>query len=103
MLTADLDGLKDERQAGGRENDFGAHLVVLEDPENNFAAQNVIPVLRTSKQSDKLTQVLDAVSAQITTEELIALNTSVSGDQKVEPAAAATAWVKDKGLDQPVS
>ncbi|MFY2789114.1 ABC transporter substrate-binding protein [Rhodococcus sp. KRD162] len=78
-------------------------LVVLEDPENNFAAQNVIPVLRTAKQSDKLTQVLDAVSAQITTDELIALNTSVSGDEKAEPAAAAAAWVKDKGLDQPVS
>lgn len=78
-------------------------LVVLEDPENNFAAQNIIPVLNTSKQSDKLTQVLDAVSAQITTEELIALNTSVSGDAKVEPAAAAKAWVADKGLDQPVS
>lgn len=78
-------------------------LVVLEDPENNFAAQNVIPVLRTSKQSDKLTQVLDAVSALITTDELIALNTSVSGDAKVEPAAAAKAWVADKGLDKPVS
>ncbi|AYJ52157.1 ABC transporter substrate-binding protein [Rhodococcus sp. P1Y] len=78
-------------------------LVVLEDPENNFAAQNVIPVLRTSKQSDKLTEVLDAVSAQITTDELIALNTSVSGDAKIEPAAAAKAWVADKGLDQPVS
>lgn len=78
-------------------------LVVLEDPENNFAAQNIIPVLNTAKQSDKLTQVLDAVSAQITTEELIALNTSVSGDAKVEPLAAAKAWVADKGLDKPVS
>lgn len=78
-------------------------LVVLEDPENNFAAQNIIPVLRKSKQSDELTKVLDAVSALITTDELIALNTSVSGDAKVEPAAAAKAWVADKGLDQPVS
>lgn len=78
-------------------------LVVLEDPENNFAAQNIVPVLNKSKQSDKLTQVLDAVSAKITTDELIALNTSVSGDEKVEPAAAAATWVKDKGLDQPVS
>ncbi|QCB52196.1 ABC transporter substrate-binding protein [Rhodococcus sp. PAMC28707] len=78
-------------------------LVVLEDPENNFAAQNIIPVLNTAKQSDKLTKVLDAVSAQITTEELIALNTSVSGDAKVEPAAAAKAWVAQKGLDKPIS
>lgn len=78
-------------------------LVVLDDPENNFAAQNIIPVLNSAKQSDKLTKVLDAVSAQITTEELIALNTSVSGDTKTEPAAAAKAWVADKGLDKPVS
>ncbi|GGG14521.1 putative amino acid ABC transporter, substrate binding protein [Rhodococcoides trifolii] len=78
-------------------------LVVLEDPENVFAAQNVVPLYNASKKSDKLTQVLDAVSSKITTEELIALNTEVSGDAKTEPLAAAQAWVKEQGLDQPVS
>ena len=71
------------------ENNF----VVLEDPKNNFPAQNVVPVLRASKSSDKLKTVLDAVSAKLTTEELLALNVQVSGDTKTEPAAAAKAWV----------
>ncbi|WP_234552502.1 ABC transporter substrate-binding protein [Rhodococcus qingshengii] len=81
------------------ENNF----VVLEDPKNNFPAQNVVPVLRASKSSDKLKTVLDAVSAKLTTEELLALNVQVSGDTKTEPAAAAKAWVTAQGLDKPVS
>ncbi|QNG18093.1 ABC transporter substrate-binding protein [Rhodococcus triatomae] len=80
-------------------NDF----VVLEDPENNFPAQHVVPVIRAAKSSDKLTSVLDAASAKLTTEELIALNTEVSGDAKVEPAAAAQQWVAAQGLDEPIS
>ncbi len=78
-------------------------LVVLEDPKNNFAAQNVVPLFNTAKQSDKLLSVLDAVSAKITTEELISLNTAVSGASKTEPAAAAAAWVRAQGLDQPIA
>jgi osmoprotectant transport system substrate-binding protein len=79
------------------------NFVVLEDPQNNFPAQNVVPVLRASKSSDKLKTVLDAVSAKLTTEELLALNVQVSGDTKTEPAAAAKAWVTAQGLDKPVS
>ncbi|MFD4179565.1 ABC transporter substrate-binding protein [Rhodococcus sp. NPDC058514] len=80
-------------------NDF----VVLSDPKNNFPAQNVVPVLRANKQSEKLTAVLNAVSAKLTTDELVALNDSVSGDTKTEPAAAASQWVTAQGLDKPVS
>ncbi|NLU83895.1 ABC transporter substrate-binding protein [Rhodococcus sp. HNM0569] len=79
-------------------NDF----VVLADPENNFPAQNVVPVIRAAKSSDKLQAALDAVSAQLTTDELVALNDSVSGDAKTEPAQAAQQWVAAKGLDEPV-
>ncbi|ABG97781.1 ABC amino acid transporter, substrate binding component [Rhodococcus jostii RHA1] len=78
-------------------------FVVLADPQNNFAAQNVVPVVRAPKSSDKLTRALDALSAKLTTEELVALNDSVSGDAKTEPAAAAKQWVTDQGLDKPVS
>lgn len=78
-------------------------LVALADPDNNFPAQNVVPVFNPSKQSDKLTMVLDAVSEKLTTEELLALNQEVSGEAKTEPAAAATAWVAEQGLDTPVS
>jgi osmoprotectant transport system substrate-binding protein len=76
------------------ENDF----VVLEDPESNFAAQNVVPVLNADAVTDEITQVLDALSAELTTEDLLALNGRVSGDEKIEPAVAAREWLEEKGL-----
>ena len=45
---------------------------------------------------------MDAVSAALTTEDLIALNTAVSGNRGVDPADAARDWVRDHGFDQPV-
>ncbi|WP_459963608.1 ABC transporter substrate-binding protein [Nocardia sp. IFM 10818] len=78
------------------------NLVVLEDPKNNFPAQNVVPLFNAAKKSDKLVAVLDAVSAKLTTAELISLNTAVSGSAKTEPAAAAKTWVAAQGLDKPV-
>ncbi|PWD52428.1 glycine/betaine ABC transporter substrate-binding protein [Serinibacter arcticus] len=76
------------------DNDF----VVLEDPDANFAAQNVVPVLNSDKVTDQITEVLDAISAELTTEDLLALNGQVSGDEKLEPAEAARAWLEEKGL-----
>lgn len=78
------------------------HLVVLADPKHNFAAQNVVPVINANKMTPKVTKVLDAVNAELTTAELIALNESVSGDTKTEPATAASRWVAAQGLDKPV-
>ncbi|MFB7722676.1 MULTISPECIES: ABC transporter substrate-binding protein [unclassified Nocardia] len=78
------------------------NLVVLADPLHNFAAQNVVPLFNTAKKSDKLIAVLDAVSAKLTTAELIGLNTAVSGSAKTEPAAAAKAWVQAQGLNKPI-
>ncbi|WP_460718332.1 ABC transporter substrate-binding protein [Nocardia heshunensis] len=79
------------------------NLVVLADPKHNFPPQNVVPLYNTSKKSDKLGKVLDAVSAKLTTAELISLNTAVSGSSKTEPAAAAKAWVTAQGLDKPIA
>lgn len=73
-------------------------LVVLEDPEGHFAAQNVVPVVREDRLSDEAQDALDAVSAELTTDDLIALNLRVSGDEKAEPATAAADWLEDKGL-----
>ncbi|GAA4506284.1 ABC transporter substrate-binding protein [Brevibacterium yomogidense] len=73
-------------------------LVVLEDPEGHFAAQNVVPVVREDRLSDEAQAALDAVSAELTTDDLIALNLRVSGDEKAEPATAAADWLEDKGL-----
>ncbi|WP_431967975.1 ABC transporter substrate-binding protein [Nocardia sp. bgisy134] len=77
-------------------------LVVLADPKHNFPAQNVIPLFNAAKKSDKAIAALNAVSAKLTTEQLIELNKAVSGSSKTEPAAAAKAWVAAQGLNTPV-
>ncbi len=78
-------------------------LVVLADPENNFPAANVVPVVNAQKMSDELKRILDAVSAALTTEALIDLNTSVSGNAGIDPDEAARNWVRDNGFDQPLA
>ncbi|MDY6999330.1 MAG: ABC transporter substrate-binding protein [Actinomycetota bacterium] len=77
-------------------------LVVLEDPKNNFLAANVIPLVSSQKKSDELKTVLDAVSAALTTEDLIRLNTETSGNSGINPDEAAAAWVADNGFDEPL-
>ncbi|BCT76956.1 putative amino acid ABC transporter, substrate binding protein [Sinomonas cyclohexanicum] len=73
-------------------------LVVLDDPKNNFIAQQVVPLVRTDTVSDKAKAALNAVSKQLTTDDLVNLNRAVSGSQKQSPADAAKAWLKEKGL-----
>ena len=77
-------------------------LVVLEDPKNAFLAANVVPLVASQKMSNELKTVLDAVSAKLTTESLIELNTSVEGNQGVDPDEAAEKWVQTNGFDQPI-
>lgn len=78
------------------------NLVVLEDPENNFLAANVVPLVSAQKKSDDLKTVLDAVSAKLTTEDLIRLNTEATGNSGINPDEAAQNWVRDNGFDQPL-
>jgi osmoprotectant transport system substrate-binding protein len=73
-------------------------LVVLQDPKNNWLAQQVLPVIKTDKVSDTAKTALNNVSKQLTTDDLISLNRLVSGDQKLSPKAAADQWLKDKGI-----
>jgi osmoprotectant transport system substrate-binding protein len=78
------------------------NLVVLEDPKNNFLAANVIPLVSSQKKSDELKRVLDAVSAKLTTDDLIELNTATSGNAGVNADEAARKWVSDNGFDKPI-
>lgn len=73
-------------------------LVVLEDPKNNFNAQQVLPVYNKAKMTDKARDALNAVSRILTTDDLVDLNRAVSGSQKEDAKDAATAWLKDKGI-----
>jgi osmoprotectant transport system substrate-binding protein len=77
-------------------------LVVLEDPKNVFLSANVVPLVSSQKMSNELKTVLDAVSAKLTTDALIALNTAVEGNQGIDPDEAASKWIKDNGFDKPI-
>jgi osmoprotectant transport system substrate-binding protein len=77
-------------------------LVPLEDPKNVFLAANVVPLVASQKMSNELKTVLDAVSAKLTTDALIDMNTAVEGNQGVDPDEAAEKWIKDNGFDKPV-
>ncbi len=73
-------------------------LVVLEDPENMISSQNVIPLVAESVYSDKLAEVLNAVSAALTTDDLIALRDRVEGEEKASASTAAKDWLEEKNL-----
>lgn len=73
-------------------------LVTLEDPKNLIAAQNVVPLIRDDAESDEVESVLDAVSAKLTTEELLKLNTAFAADSKPTAATVAADWLKANGL-----
>jgi len=71
-------------------------LVVLDDPKNLLLAQNVLPLIR-SDYADDVAAILNPVSAALTTDTLIAFNTSSSVDQE-SSAQIATDWLTEQGL-----
>ncbi|HYP72600.1 MAG TPA: ABC transporter substrate-binding protein [Microbacterium sp.] len=71
-------------------------LVTLEDPEGLFLASNVVPLVSTSV-SDDIAEVINAVSAALTPEGLVALNVQSTEDQ-ASPEDIAAGWLKDNGL-----
>ena len=73
-------------------------LVTLEDPESMIAAQNVVPLINSDKATDEVTEVLNGISAELTTEDLLDLNGKNQGADKTAPAELAKQWLTDKGL-----
>ena len=71
--------------------------VVLEDPKNLYTAQNVLPLINSEKASDTVKAALDAVSAKLTTEDLIKMNEQVSLE-KQNAEDVAQKWLSDAGL-----
>jgi osmoprotectant transport system substrate-binding protein len=78
------------------------HLVVLDDPEHNFLAGNIVPLVNSQKKSDRLKDVLDAVSAKLTSSDVANLNASVSGNSGIDPDQAARNWLRGNGFDHPI-
>uniref|UniRef100_UPI002B26B06D glycine betaine ABC transporter substrate-binding protein n=1 Tax=Nocardioides sp. TaxID=35761 RepID=UPI002B26B06D len=73
-------------------------LVVLEDPENMISSQNIIPLLSEQILTDELADVHNAVSAELDTDDLIALRDRVEGDEKASAETAAADWLAENGL-----
>ncbi|HEY1158471.1 MAG TPA: ABC transporter substrate-binding protein [Arthrobacter sp.] len=76
----------------------GNNLIALDDPKNNFAAQQVVPLIRTDTVGSQAKDTLNKVSQVLATADLMQLNEKVSGDAKQNPRDAAAGWLKDKGL-----
>ncbi len=71
--------------------------VVLQDPKNLYTAQNVLPLINAGKASANVKSVLNAVSAKLTTDDLVSLNEKVQ-IEKQDPDAVAKAWLASAGL-----
>lgn len=71
-------------------------FVTLEDPEHMILAQNVVPLV-SSDLSEELADVLDPVSAALTTDALIQMNAASVNDQE-DSATIATNWLTEAGL-----
>lgn len=72
------------------------NLVALEDDKSLFAAENVVPVIKTAKQTDTIKQTLDNVSAKLTTEDLIKMNAEAATGTNL--ADIAKKWLAGAGI-----
>ncbi len=73
------------------------HLVALDDPKNNFAAQNVLPLVYKPAMNSTITSTLNAISAKLTTAGLLAMDKAIILDH-ANYSTVAQAWLKAEGL-----
>ena len=71
---------------------------MLDDPKNNFAAQNVLPLINKAKATDTVKATLNAISAKLTTEEPHEAQRRGDGDAKPSPETVAKNWLSQNGL-----
>src|SRR6478752_344229 len=72
-------------------------LVTLEDPEGLFLASNVVPLVNADI-ADEIADVINAVSAAMTPEALVAMNVQSTVDEMSTEDIAAE-WLSENGLD----
>ncbi len=78
-------------------------LVVLDDDRGLQGSENIVPLVRAEAVDATAAEVLDRVSAALTTEEITALNQRVDGD-KEDPEVVARQYLEGEGLlDVPAS
>jgi len=72
--------------------------IILDDPKNNFAAQNVVPIINTSKDNATVSAALNAVQAKLDTATLAQLDATLAGPSHPDAATVAQNWLKSVGL-----
>lgn len=71
-------------------------LVPLEDTKNLFPAQNIAPIMASPKASELVVKTLNAVSAALTTEDLIEMNGRLAKQESID--RVADDWLAAKKL-----
>jgi len=71
-------------------------LLTLSDPKSLFAAQNVLPLVYKKGVNTKIINELNAISAKLTTADLVKMNLQLSQGQSY--STVATNWLKSVGL-----
>ncbi|NUR06617.1 MAG: ABC transporter substrate-binding protein [Nocardioidaceae bacterium] len=71
--------------------------VVLDDTKNLFLAQNIVPIVRSSKVTDDVKSAANEVSAALTTDDLTKYLAMVQVDKK-DPSEVAKQYLADKGI-----
>ena len=72
-------------------------FVVLEDDKGLQPVENIVPVIRNDAVNPEIEELLNQISAALTTEELSELNKLVDVD-KEDPSDAATTWLEENGF-----
>jgi osmoprotectant transport system substrate-binding protein len=72
-------------------------LIVLQDPQNVFSAQNVTPLVYKAGLKDPARTALNAVSAKLTTQDLLNMMTKLVIN-KDDASTVAKGWLKQTGL-----
>jgi osmoprotectant transport system substrate-binding protein len=73
------------------------HFVVLTDPKNNFAAQNVIPLVYKKGVNAKIVSILNSISAKLTTAALLQMDNALVVNH-ASYAQVASGFVSQEGL-----
>jgi len=68
------------------------HLIALSDPKSLFPAQNVVPIIATAKVTPAVRKTLDAISAALTTDDLVKMNAQLADHESFEKVASN--WLK---------
>ncbi|WP_156252473.1 ABC transporter substrate-binding protein [Pseudactinotalea terrae] len=71
-------------------------IVALEDPENLILSSNVVPIA-SSEIAEDIAEVINPISAALTTEALVSLNAQSTVDQ-MSTEDIASGWLEENGL-----